>query len=61
MRRNYHTKLSASKLSREIITQNYDLVYYVAQKCLNYRVTEVSKKGTIIINGLANEGEICKW
>ena len=39
MRRNYHTKLSG-----EIITGNYDLAYYVAQKCVNYRDTGVSKK-----------------
>ena len=31
MRRNYDTKLSASKLSGEIITGNYQLVYYVAK------------------------------
>ena len=31
MRRNYNTKLSASKLSGEIITGNYELVYYVAE------------------------------
>ena len=31
MRRNYDTKLSASKLSEEIITGNYQLVYYVAE------------------------------
>ena len=31
MRRNYDTKLSASKLSGEIITGNYELVYYVAE------------------------------
>ena len=31
MRRNYDTKLSASKLSGEIITENYQLVYYVAE------------------------------
>ena len=43
MRRNYHTKLSACKLSGEIITGNYDQVYYVAQKCVNYRDTAVSK------------------
>ena len=39
MRSNYHTKLS-----REIITGNYDLAYYVTQKCVNYRDTSVSKK-----------------
>ena len=39
MRRNYHTKLSG-----KIITGNYDLSYYVAQKCVNYRDTGVSKK-----------------
>ena len=31
MRRNYDTKLSASKLSGEIMTGNYQLVYYVAE------------------------------
>ena len=31
MRRNYDTKLSASKLSGKIITGNYQLVYYVAE------------------------------
>ena len=31
------------KLSGEIMTQNYYLVYYVAQKCVNYRDTGVSK------------------
>ena len=44
MRRNYHRKLSASKLSGEILTHNYHLVYYVAEKCVNYRDTGVSKK-----------------
>ena len=39
MRRNYPTKLSTSKLSGEIITGNYDLVYYVAHKCVNHRDT----------------------
>ena len=39
MSRNYHTKLSA-----EIITGNYDLAYYVEQKCVNYRDTDISKK-----------------
>ena len=38
MRRNYK-----EKLSHEIISKNYDLVYYVAQKCGNYRDTSVSK------------------
>ena len=38
MTRNYEEKLSA-----EIITGNYELVYYVAQKCVNYRDTAVSK------------------
>ena len=37
MRRNYK-----EKLSHEIISKNYDLVYYVAQKCGNYRDTGVS-------------------
>ena len=31
MRRIYDTKLLASKLSGEIITGNYQLVYYVAE------------------------------
>ena len=31
MRKNYYTKLSASKLSGEIMTVNYQLVYYVAE------------------------------
>ena len=31
LRRNYDTKLSASRLSGEIITGNYQLVYYVAE------------------------------
>ena len=31
MRRNYDTKLSASKLSGKIITGNYQLVYHVAE------------------------------
>ena len=26
------------------MTRNYQLVYYIAQKCLNYRDTGVSKK-----------------
>ena len=43
MRRNYQRKLSASKLSGEIITGNYQLVYYVTQKCVNYRDTDVYK------------------
>ena len=39
MTHNYEEKLSA-----EIITGNYELVFYVAQKCVNYRDTGVSKK-----------------
>ena len=31
------------KLSVEIITGNYQLVYYVVEKCGNYRNTGVSK------------------
>ena len=31
MRRNYDMKLTASKLSGEIITGNYQLVYYVTE------------------------------
>ena len=42
MNRNYDTKLSASKLSGEIMTGNYELVY--RGKCGNYRDTAVSKK-----------------
>ena len=37
------TKVDYTKLSLEIITQNYRLVYYVAQKWVNYRDTGVSK------------------
>ena len=43
MRRNYQRKFSASKLSGEIITGNYQLVYYVTEKCVNFRDTGVSK------------------
>ena len=39
MTRNYEGKLSV-----EIITGNYQLVHYVAEKCENYRDTGVSKK-----------------
>ena len=38
------TKVDYTKLSLEIITLNYRLVYYVAQKWVNYRDTGVSKK-----------------
>jgi hypothetical protein len=38
MTRNYEEKLSG-----KIMTQNYDLVYYDAGKCGNYRDTGVSK------------------
>ena len=31
------------KLLQEIITGNYQLVYYVAEKCGNYRDTGLSK------------------
>ena len=31
MSRNYDTKLSAIKLSREIMTGNYELVYHIAE------------------------------
>ena len=52
MRRNYHTKLSGEiisrnyeqKLSAEITTRNCDLANYVAQKCVIYRDTGISKK-----------------
>ena len=37
MTRNYEEKLSA-----EIMSRNYELVFYVAQKCVNYRDTGVS-------------------
>ena len=43
MTHNYEENLSA-----EIITQNYELVYYVAQKCVSYRDTGVSKKINIL-------------
>ena len=43
MTRNYEEKLSA-----EIITQICELVYYVAQKCVYYRDTGVSKKAKYI-------------
>ena len=36
---NYYRKLSV-----KIITGNYQLVYYVAEKCVNYRDTGVSNK-----------------
>ena len=38
------TKVDYTKLSLEIITQNYYLVCYVAQKWVNYRDTGESKK-----------------
>ena len=38
IRRNYDLKLS-----EEIMTRNYELVYYIAQKWMNYRDTGVSK------------------
>ena len=38
------TKVDYTKLSLEIMLQNYQLVYYVAQKWVNYRDTGVSKK-----------------
>ena len=37
------TRNYEEKSSEEIITQNYQLVYYIAQKCVNYRDTAVSK------------------
>ena len=43
---NYYRKKSV-----EIITGNYELVYYVAEKCGNYRDTGVSKnKDEILIS-----------
>ena len=41
------TKVDYTKLSLEIITQNYRLVYYVAQKWVNYRDTgaRIQKSG----------------
>jgi hypothetical protein len=36
-------KIYYRKLLVEIITGNYQLVYYVAEKCVNYRDTDVSK------------------
>ena len=39
MTRNYNAQLSA-----EIMRRNYDPVYYVAEKCGNYRDTGVSKQ-----------------
>ena len=41
---NYYRKLSV-----EIITGNHQLVYYVAEKCGNYRDTGVSKNIWIIV------------
>ena len=32
------------------MTRNYELVYYVAQKCVNYRVTGVSKNSCLSSN-----------
>ena len=32
------------RLITKIMTRNYQLVYYVAQKCVNYRDTGVSKE-----------------
>ena len=43
---NYYRKRSV-----EIITGNYELVHYVAEKCENYRDTDVSKK--LIINKMS--------
>ena len=40
---NYEGKI-LQDVSVEIITGNYQLVYYVAEKCGNYRDTGVSKK-----------------
>ena len=37
------TKVDYTNLSLEIISRNYQLVYYVAQKWVNYRDTGVSK------------------
>ena len=38
------TKVDYAKLSLEIISRNYQLLYYVAQEGVNYRDTGVSKK-----------------
>ena len=53
MTRNYQQKLSA-----EIMRRNYDLVYYVAENCVNYRtnpkiwftnIFEFQKKSLLLI------------
>ena len=47
--KNYHaitmSRIYYRKLSGEIITENYQLVYQSRGKCENYRDTGVSKKG----------------
>ena len=48
---NYYRKLSV-----EIIAGNYQLVYYVAQKCVNYRDTGVSKKNMFYSAQIRIEG-----
>ena len=42
-RKKAQTEVDYTKLKLEIITQNYRLVYYVAQKWVNYRDTGVYK------------------
>ena len=42
-RNNAQTKVDYTKLLLAIMSRNYQLVYYVAQKCVNYRNTGVPK------------------
>ena len=42
-RNKVQTKVDYTKLSFEFITQNYRLVYYFAQKWMNYRDIGISK------------------
>ena len=60
MTRNYEDKLSASELSGEIITGNYQMVYYVALKCVNYRDTGVSRnvQRVLLIQALSTHKDI---
>ena len=44
LRNKAQTKVDYTKLSLEIITQNYQLVYYVAQNWVNYRDTWRTQK-----------------
>ena len=61
MRRNYDTKLSASNLSGEIITGNYELLYYVAENVgiiafIPKLIKSVSKQKRYLRNsGLLNQ------